>query len=178
MFCPPLDSKRSLFKGMIPNGNLNNICNRLVLYRFILMKTYFLWNWANSRCYLSPRSQLRTKLFKLIKKSRDKSLIWRKTKLPQSERFLQGPKTVNKVHHFHLCQCTILILMGNIHNFYQTDLPQLFYMILHFRCKWKKFIVHLCYRGKIHPQLERRTHWLKSSFLYVKLGQRDHYMVD
>ena len=37
---------------------------------------------------------------------------------------------------------------------------------------------HWCYRRKIHPQLERRTHWLKNIFLYVKLGQHANFMVD
>jgi hypothetical protein len=34
------------------------------------------------------------------------------------------------------------------------------------------------YRGKIHPQLERGIDWLKNIFLYVKLGQRAHHMVE
>ena len=46
--------------------------------------------------------------------------------------------------------------------------------------KWVEYLqsFSFCYRGKIPLQLERRIHWLRNSFLYEKLGQRDHHMVD
>ena len=44
VFFPPLDSKRSLFKVMLSNANLKNICNRLDSHGVMLMKTYFLGN--------------------------------------------------------------------------------------------------------------------------------------
>ena len=109
-------------------------------------------NWASNMCCWSPTSQLQMKWFKFRKKPRDISLKWRKIKLPRSKRFLKGSRIVNKVQHIHLCQYITLILMRRIHNFDPTDLPLLLYMIPHFQCIWKKFIVHLslkklCLRG-------------------------------
>ena len=134
LFYPPSYSKRFLFKDMISRGNLKNICSRLVLYGVILMKTYYMGNWANIRCYWSPRSQLWTKWFKFINKSRDKSPNWRKTKLPCSERFIQGLRIVKKVNHVHQCQYTTFIKMRKIRMFHPTNIPLLFCMMLHFQC--------------------------------------------
>ena len=94
-------------------------------------------------CCWNPRFQPQTNSFKLTKKPRDKSIRWRETKFPWSERFFQGSRTVKRIHHIHLCQCTTLILESKIQNFYQTRLPLLFYIMLQFQCIWKKFIVHL-----------------------------------
>jgi hypothetical protein len=55
VFFTPSNLKRSPFKGIIPKGNSNKIYNRLVLYGFILMKIYFLGNWANNRFYWNPK---------------------------------------------------------------------------------------------------------------------------
>ena len=44
VFCPPLDSKRLLFEGMIPKENLKNICSRPVSHGVMIGKTYFLGN--------------------------------------------------------------------------------------------------------------------------------------
>ena len=154
VFCPPSNSKRSLFEGMIPKENLKSICSRWDLHRVMLMNTYCLGNWSRSRCCWNPRFWTQTKWFKLIKKPRDKILKLRETKLPWSGRLFQASRTMKRIHHLHLCQCTTLILMGKIQNFYQTGLPLLSYIMLHFRRMWKKFTVHLslnklCLRGSL-----------------------------
>ena len=144
--------KEVSFQRHDPQGNSKNICSRLVLYGFMLMKIYFLGNWANNRCYWNPKLQIWTKRFKLIKKPREKSLNWRKTKLPWSRGILYGSRIVKNFYHLHRCQCITLIQMRKIHMFHPTNLPLLLYMMLHFQCIWNKSIVHsslrkFCLRG-------------------------------
>ena len=127
----------------MPKKKLKNICSRLSSYGVMLMKTYCLKNWASSRCCWNSRFRHWTKWFKLTKKLRDQSLRLWEAKLPWSGRFFQGSRSMKRIHHLHLFQCTTLILARKIHNFYQTGLPLLFYIMLHIRCMWKKFTVHL-----------------------------------
>ena len=146
---------------MILKGILNKNCSRLDLYGFILTNTYYLMNRASNKHFWCPKLWPQTKLFKLIEKMRDKILRWRKKKLPCRRRFLQGLRTMKKAHHIHLCQCTILILMGKIHTFHRTNLSLLFCMILHFRCICKKFIVHLSLK-RFHM---RGIMWIKERII-------------
>lgn len=50
VFWPPSNSKRFLFKDMIPKGISKNLCIRLVLFGAMLMKIYCLGNEVNNRC--------------------------------------------------------------------------------------------------------------------------------
>ena len=133
-----------------------------------MMKASCLGNWARNRCCWIPKFWPWTKWFKLINKLRDKSIRWIKTKIPWTRRFLHGLRNVKKVHHIHLCQRIALILVGKIQIFHRTDLPLLFYMMLHFWCIYKKFIVHLSLK-RFHL---RSILWLKQKIILLDVKSR------
>ena len=90
VFCPPSNSKRSLFEGMILKEKLKNFWSRWASHRFMLMKTYYLGKWDNSRCCWNPRFWPHTRWFKLTKKLRDKSLRLRKKRCHRAEDTSKG----------------------------------------------------------------------------------------
>ena len=146
VFWPPSNSKRFIFEDMIPKVNSKNICNRLVLFGVMLMKIYFLKNWVNNRCSWNQRFQIQTKWFRLIRKQKYRRPSWRKAKLLLCGEIWYEFWMRKKNHHLHQCPCTTLIWIENIHMFHLTDLPLLLYMMVHFICIQKKFIVHLSWK--------------------------------
>ena len=87
-------------------------------------------------------SQLWTRGSKLIKKLRFKRPKQRKENLLLSREILSGSRMRKKNHHLDQFPCTASIQIKNIQMFHLIDLPLLFYMMLHFLCIWKNFIVH------------------------------------